>query len=127
MDSYTLKQETARIIDEYARRREEIPSDYYSFFKAGILFTYQQRVRAVIDGLHRAGISQLRDRSILEIGCGRGDWLVDLETWGAQRKNLAGIELQPDRGEAARGRLADRRDLGGEILSKGADVQIGDA
>jgi len=127
LDSYTIKQEAARIIEEYARRAREIPTDYYSFFKRDILFSYQRRVQWVIRALRNSGISCLRDRVVLEVGCGRGDWLVDLETWGAQRKNLAGVELHPEKGKEAQARLGDQRDRSGRILSQGSDIRIGDA
>jgi len=77
--------------------------------------------------LRDSGISCLRDRVVLEVGCGRGNWLVDLETWGAQRKNLAGVELHPGKGKEAKARLGDQRDSSGRILSQGADIRIGDA
>jgi ubiquinone/menaquinone biosynthesis C-methylase UbiE len=52
---------------------------------------------------------------VLDVGCGYGQWLADLETLGAERRLLAGIDLVPERVEKARARLG------------GADIREGDA
>ena len=57
----------------------------------------------------------LAGRRVLEVGCGAGQLMADLETLGAPRDRLAGIDLVPDRVAAARARLP------------GADVREGDA
>jgi SAM-dependent methyltransferase len=126
-DPATAREEGARILAEYARRRRELPWDYYSLFRPAVLFAKQQRVRAALDLLRREGLADLRERRILEIGCGRGDWLADLEGWGARRELLAAIELDPVRGEAAQARFAAWRSESGEVRAAGADVRIGDA
>ena len=53
------------------------------------------RVKRASPPEHNA-IIPLSDRRVLEGG--RGQWLVDLESWGAERENLARIELDPDEG-----------------------------
>src|SRR5919197_544033 len=57
----------------------------------------------------------LAGRRVLEVGCGAGQLLADLETLGAPRDRLAGIDLVPDRVAAARARL------------QGAEIREGDA
>lgn len=127
LDPSAAREEAARILAEYARRRRELPWDFYSPFRPGVLFAKQRRVRAVLDLLRREGLADLRERRVLEIGCGRGDWLADLETWGAKREHLAAIELDPARGREAQARFAAWRGEDGELLAPGADVRIGDA
>lgn len=119
--------EAARILAEYARRRRELPWDFYSLFRPAILFTKQQRVRAVLDLLRREGMADLRERCVLEIGCGRGDWLADFEAWGVRREHMAAIELDPATGREAQTRFAACRDEAGALIARGADVRIGDA
>ena len=119
--------EADRIRLEYERRAREIPPDYYSMANGPVLFAYQQRVRAVIKNLHNFRMFPLSDRKILEVGCGTGGWLADFEAWGANRRNLAGIELNPSRSRLAQARFAPQRDERGHILTEGADVRLGDA
>lgn len=57
----------------------------------------------------------LAGRRVLEVGCGAGQLMADLETFGARRDRLAGIDLVPERVAAAQARLP------------GADIREGDA
>jgi SAM-dependent methyltransferase len=108
--------EADRIAAEYARRAASIPADRYSPAAPAQLLLRQSRERAVLAALRRAGMLPLGGRGILDIGCGVGQWLTDFETWGADRERLAGIDLLPERVEAARARL-----------TPGADLRAGDA
>jgi SAM-dependent methyltransferase len=126
-DPGAARDEAARILAEYARRRRDLPWDYYSPFRPGVLFAIQQRVRAVLDLLRREGMADLRERSVLEIGCGRGDWLADLEAWGARRERLAAIEIDPATGLQAQARFAGWRAEDGTLIARGADIRVGDA
>ncbi len=119
--------EATRILLEYQRRARELPADYYSLTRPAVLFFLQHRTRAVLAALQRARQFPLGDRRILEVGCGRGDWLLDFEAWGAARSRLAGIDLDAARGGVARTRLCAERDASGAVLSPGADIRIGDA
>jgi ubiquinone/menaquinone biosynthesis C-methylase UbiE len=107
--------EAERIRAEYQRRAREIPADYYSLANPGVLFAYQQRVRATLELLTTAQLLPLDDLRILDIGCGRGDWLADFESWGASRERLAGIDLDAERTAIATTRMG------------GADIRVGDA
>ena len=71
--------EIERIQKEYARRNKEIAADYYSLEHPGNLFIYKQRLKAVTKVLAQENFS-LPGKKILEIGCGEGQWLADLET-----------------------------------------------
>ena len=122
-----MTKETDRIKAEYARRAREIPAERYSSAALSEIFLRQSRERAVLKLLARAGALPLAGRRILDVGCGTGQWLADLETWGAARETLAGIDLLPDRVDQARARMAALRRDDGVLVSPGADVRVGNA
>jgi ubiquinone/menaquinone biosynthesis C-methylase UbiE len=106
--------EPERLLADYARRDSEIPSERYSPANPAQLFIRHAVERALVDQLTRAGALPLAGRRILDVGCGAGQWLADLETFGASRDRLAGIDLVPERAAQARARLP------------GADIREGD-
>ncbi len=107
--------ETERILREYERREREIPADFYALSRPANLFSYQGQQRAVRAALERARAFPLESRQILDVGCGRGQWLSHFEVLGARRDNIAAIDLDPSRVVVAQERFP------------GADVRIGDA
>lgn len=119
--------EAERIRQEYRARAERTPYGYYSLSNPAVLFARQSRERAFVRALRRHDLFPLRDRRILDVGCGSGQSLVDFETWGARRSNLAGIDLIPERVRAARMRLCESRDDDGTALADEADIREGDA
>ncbi len=62
----------------------------------------EERAQAIVGFLRTHGLSPLQQGRVLDIGCGRGDALASLIDLGAQPHNLWGIDLLPDRIEAAR-------------------------
>jgi ubiquinone/menaquinone biosynthesis C-methylase UbiE len=83
---------------EYADRARRITeSDRYSLFNPSHLFTIQQRQRNLLKSLRRAGFSPLKDRRILELGCGKGSFLLEMLGFGADVSKLFGVELLYDR------------------------------
>lgn len=87
-----------RLRTEYADRARRLAnSDIYSPFNTSYLFTLHQRQRAVLDLLRRSGIQQLQNKSILEVGCGRGGVLHEFLGLGASPDLLHGTDLLPDR------------------------------
>lgn len=96
----SLETEEARIQAAYGRRVGG--AQRYSWFEAGHLFMVQQVERAMLRALRGAGITQLADKEILEIGCGNGHWLRELIKWGAAPEKLTGIDLLADRLARAR-------------------------
>jgi ubiquinone/menaquinone biosynthesis C-methylase UbiE len=66
---------------------------------------------------------RLGDKQILDVGCGSGQQLLDMESWGARRENLAGIDLIASRVSYACSRLCTLP----AGINPGADIRVGDA
>src|SRR6187200_244857 len=111
--------EAERIQAEYARRARDVPKGYYSLSRPDNLFLHQTREREMLRLLGRLGFLPLNDRRILEVGCGLGRRLVDFERWGANRGNLAGIDLVEASVDVTRSRLPAWRDEDGELRAHG--------
>ncbi len=88
----------------YARRRPGDPR-YDVLANPAARQAWQERQRATLALLARHAPQVLAQGRILEVGCGSGDNLLDLLRWGATPGGLAGIELLPERHQAARERL----------------------
>jgi SAM-dependent methyltransferase len=122
-----LDAERQRIREAYARRERDIPADFYSPTRPSNLFAIQQRARQALTALSGAGLVPLRGRRVLEVGCGSRGWLPEMEAWGIDRRDLAGIDLDHDRVAACRRLLAGERGESGRLLSPGAEILEGDA
>ena len=93
VDSVTA--EEARIRAAYARRKEA--DARYSWFNPAYQFMVHQRERRLLGLLSERGLADLDRRTILEVGCGTGQWLRDFVKWGARPEKITGIDLLPDR------------------------------
>lgn len=63
-----------------------------------------ERRLAIGDTLRRAGLSPLGQRRVLDVGCGYGGELAEMQTFGAAPERLFGVDLLPDRIDAAKSR-----------------------
>jgi ubiquinone/menaquinone biosynthesis C-methylase UbiE len=118
--------EAGRIRAEYERRALEISAERYNPASPGQTFLRQTRERLILAQLAEQNLPPFPCLRVADIGCGSGQWLVDFETWGAQRGNLAGIDLIDARVRAAAARLAPAC-RGREPRTPGADIRVGDA
>jgi SAM-dependent methyltransferase len=107
--------ESERILREYQRRDREIPKDFYSLEKPGNRFLNESRKRRTAELLKKHGTFPLKDKKILEIGCGLGNWFADLKDWGALESDLSGIDLDQSRMRQTKDRFPK------------ADLRVGDA
>ena len=94
--------EIERIKAAYEKRKNEEKGRLYSYFNQANLFVIQQRERALIHALKELRLTHLSDRKILDIGCGSGGFLREFVKYGANPKNLYGIDLLEERIEKAR-------------------------
>ncbi len=87
-----------RLRAEYADRSARLAhSDRYSLFNTRHLFMVQQRQRQILRLLKREGLMPLDQTRILEVGCGRGEKLLEALSFGAAPDRLYGMDLLPDR------------------------------
>lgn len=105
--------EIQRIRTEYARRSREVPQDYYSRRQLSNFYHHTQLIRDCIDEMARANLFPLQNRSVVDIGCGAGKWLLEFAQW--QAGALHGIDMDESRIGQARERLP------------AADLYLGDA
>jgi ubiquinone/menaquinone biosynthesis C-methylase UbiE len=98
--SEAARVEEARIQAAYAKRSHE--DTRYSWFNSAYLFMMHERERQVLALLSRYNIPALPNKTILEVGCGRGYWLCEFIKWGARPELVTGVELLPDRVAEAR-------------------------
>jgi ubiquinone/menaquinone biosynthesis C-methylase UbiE len=94
--------ETSRIRKAYERRDASGIKSLYSLFNPASLYLSRQRESAIIDMLGKNGVSDLAGKKVLDLGCGAGAVLRDFVKYGARPGDCFGIDLLPDRVEAAR-------------------------
>jgi ubiquinone/menaquinone biosynthesis C-methylase UbiE len=97
-DSVTA--EAARIARAYAQR--EATAQRYSHFEPGNLLRLQELERRLLRLIAAAAKEELGSKTILEIGCGTGQWLRQFIQWGAKPDNIVGVDLLPERIAIAR-------------------------
>lgn len=101
--------EPDRVTERYARRgTDPALADRYSLLQPDVWQTVQERQRAMLRLLARRGWHDLRERRLLEVGCGAGGNLLEFLRMGWQPEHLAGIELLPERHAHARAVLPER-------------------
>ena len=81
--------EKARIEAVYAKRSDRL----YSYFSSSHYFMTVMRNKAVLNSLKRAGFKDLGKIRILEVGCGRGNWILDFLQWGASPECISALDI----------------------------------
>ena len=95
--------ESRRLLDAYERRRGL--AHRYTVFNPSHLLLLQARERSVLSLLRETGIADLSELKILDVGCGTGQWLLDLLRWGASADRICGVDMNPQRIAVSRARL----------------------
>jgi len=91
--------EPRAVAERYARRAAD---DRYSLMRPDVWHTVQERQRAMLRLFARQGLNDLSAVRLMEVGCGAGGNLLELLRAGVRPEHLSGVELLPDRVEAAR-------------------------
>lgn len=95
--------EADAVRERYARR---LPADpRYALSNPAALAAVQERQRAMVELLRAEGHADFVSLELLEVGSGHGGNLLELLWLGFAPEKLSGIELLPERHEAARARL----------------------
>jgi SAM-dependent methyltransferase len=94
MSTDTPHDEPGAVAERYARRAV---TDRHSILNRDVWQTLQERQRAMLRLFEQLGWSDLSSRRVLEVGCGSGGNLLELLRLGFLPRNLAGIELLPER------------------------------
>jgi ubiquinone/menaquinone biosynthesis C-methylase UbiE len=98
--------ELTRIAAAYRDRDANSAANVYRFSNPGYAFYMQTLEWALLDTLRRAPVD-LDAARVLDVGCGEGYFLHRLMEFGAAQ--AVGIDLMPERVEAARRRYPDLR------------------
>ncbi|MFM8769681.1 MAG: class I SAM-dependent methyltransferase, partial [Rubrivivax sp.] len=91
--------EASAVAERYARRGA---AERYSLLQPDVWLTVQERQRAMLRLFTGLGWRTLADRRLLEVGCGSGGNLLEMLRLGFAPEHLSGVELLPERLEAAR-------------------------
>lgn len=94
--------EPAAVAERYARRHD---GDRYSPLRPQVWQTLQERQRALLGMFACAGLHDVSELRLTEVGCGSGGNLLELLRLGFAPAHLTGIELLSDRHAAARAQL----------------------
>ncbi len=94
--------EAEAVKQRYARR--ELADARYSLLRPEVLYSLQERQRAMRAGWAAWG-REMAELHALEVGCGAGQNLLDCVRMGMAPEHLIGLELLPERVAQARQRL----------------------
>jgi SAM-dependent methyltransferase len=100
MNRADTEAETEAIKARYAKRAAV--DDRYSILRPDVYLALQERQRVLLRFLAQPGVGEMRDLTLLEVGCGAGGNLLELLRLGFSPAHLQGLELLPERFEQAR-------------------------
>jgi SAM-dependent methyltransferase len=107
--------ELESIVERYERRkhRDTTASDLLSI---SAYLSYQERNRVLVRWIREYGLAPVESRTLIEVGCGTGNNLLDFLRLGFRPENMLGNDL-----------LADRVQLARRMLPQGLRVLEGNA
>lgn len=94
--------ELRRIREYYRRRQRDVPARRYSQLSPAYAFQSSELKQQIARLLARKNAIPFAKCRILDVGCGDGRWLRAFVELGAEPRNLAGIDLLPERISAAK-------------------------
>lgn len=100
--SSSSTREAENVRDRYARRDGARDANRYSLSDPYALAAWKERQRKMLGMLAAQGMADWGALDVLDLGCGNGGNLLDLLHLGVAPERLQGIELLPERAEAAR-------------------------
>lgn len=97
-----MNDETERITRVYAERERRLGPDFYSLLRPGNMYRDQRVQRGVMEALRGLGLKHLRDLTVLDVGCGTGDFMRTLVRLGLPPAQVLGVDVQAERLGVAR-------------------------
>ena len=97
-----MTQETDAVRDRYTRRATQVEPMRYSLLRAANWQTVQERQRAMLRMFAAAGLADLSQVRLAEVGAGTGGNMLELLRAGFVPENLIGVELLEERAAIAR-------------------------
>lgn len=95
--------EVQRITEVYRDYRERGWGETkWSITNKGNQAVLREREQKLNEVLQCSGFLPLDQRRILDVGCGSGETLAGLQSWGAKPENLFGVDLLPERIQRAK-------------------------
>lgn len=88
-----MSNEIEAIRQRYHRRQQIPEASLYDPLNPSRYMLYQEKRQALIRWIHWANLAPVRDKRLLEIGCGTGNNLSLFMSLGFQPENLVGNEL----------------------------------
>lgn len=93
----TLKAEEDRIRSAYAKRERLGMAQLYGWHRREVQLNIYRRGAIWTRLFQRLGCSDLAGLEILDVGCGNGSWLRQIQEWGADPARLHGIDFLAER------------------------------
>ena len=84
-----------KIIEHYQRRLQGNPNSSFSWKRPNSHHQMAVFLRNIAHAFNTINIDDLDNHYILDIGCGNGNLLNNLITWGANKRKLYGTEVSP--------------------------------
>lgn len=97
--------EVQKIAERYARRKQLPQDKLYDPLRPSVYLALQERQRAFIRCIKFAGLEPVKNRRVLEIGCGSGGNLIEFMQLGFRPENMVANELLEERAAVARHKL----------------------
>jgi len=100
-----MNNETQNIVDRYERRKRLNKLDLYNPINPTVLYAEQEKERKIASILREIRIEPIETKTVLEIGFGSGDNLLEFLRLGFAPENITGNELLQERYIEARKKL----------------------
>lgn len=101
-ESVSKESEIEAIEGRYNRRKNTITTNLYDPLLPSVYMARQELERVVINDILNPFLTPIRNKTLLEVGCGHGINLMDFIKLGFLPENLTGNELLDDRVAAAK-------------------------